>query len=465
MSVNPLADVFPRAFPIGLPGRMLLVVSNGGVAGAGGFARKDAFHFTFDAPWGATVKLAGPLVVRSQTLKPASFVASASQARREVVIAYSGSGEPFPPGDSVGVPVDFVAPAAVSLGRAEVTGTVKAGRIEAPSPRFLTLAFFDFPTGPPGPPGPAGPEGPRGIAGPPGPPGLGPRTNFLQVAALRWYEGSPIRTLTIPGQPSAMAFDGESVWIGADDRDTLFRLRPSDGALTGQIELASGPDPPRGYAALLHDGEKLWVSGPGGAGLAVVADGTVRPGLVAPGCPPRGLAFDGTFVYGPGVRVHARTGAAQGFGPPARRGRGLRRHERLAGGPAAGGGAAGGPPGARPGGRHRRPVPALPSALAVDGPTCWLADAGGARVLRLGLDGAQIDQFPVGDGPQVLLFDGAHLWVGGAGSPTVTKLDVRDGAPRATFDLGAPARAMAFDGIHVWVACAGPGATGTIARL
>lgn len=198
-----------------------------------------------------------------------------------------------------------------------------------------------------------------------------------------------------------------------------------------------------------------------------MADGTVRPGLVAPGCPPRGLAFDGTFVYGPGVRVHARTGAAQGFGPAGPAEAVAFDGERLwLAGPAAAGGG-------RLVGRRVRdlvadidvPVPALPSALAVDGSHLWLADAGGARVLRLGLDGAQIDQFPVGDGPQVLLFDGAHLWVGGAGSPTVTKLDVRDGAPRATFDLGAPARAMAFDGIHVWVACAGPGATGTIARL
>ena len=211
-----------------------------------------------------------------------------------------------------------------------------------------------------------------------------------------------------------MSFDGESVWLVGPDSNTLYTMRPSDGAISAQVPL---PGPPLRFNGVLHDGARLWLSGQNG-GAVVSAEGLVDPAIQVPPSPFGALAFDGAYVYFSDRRVRAASGqweslpvTATALAFDGRRIWGVNAAgaflQRLAvDDPAA---------------VVTIPLAAPANAVAFDGSHLWLTEPAGDRLLKLDLDGNQIGAFPVGQDPGALVFDGTHLWVANQGSSSVTR--------------------------------------------
>jgi hypothetical protein len=98
-------------------------------------------------------------------------------------------------------------------------------------------------------------------------------------------------------------------------------------------------------------------------------------------------------------------------------------------------------------------VGSVPTGIAFDGASIWVANEGSANVTKLrASDGANLGTFAVGLAPNGIAFDGANIWVVNFSSNNVTKLRASDGANLGTFAVGSYPRGIAFDGANIWVA-------------
>jgi len=107
--------------------------------------------------------------------------------------------------------------------------------------------------------------------------------------------GDAERSMTPPGDhPTAMAFDGELIWVADGRTFKLYALDPADGTQRKTLN-APGYDP-RGLA---WDGEWLWcVDGREGWIYGIEKDtGVARRLLESNSADPGGLAFDGEFLW------------------------------------------------------------------------------------------------------------------------------------------------------------------------
>jgi DNA-binding beta-propeller fold protein YncE len=59
--------------------------------------------------------------------------------------------------------------------------------------------------------------------------------------------------------------------------------------------------------------------------------------------------------------------------------------------------------------------------------------------------------FLVGNAPVALAFDGVSMWITNAGDNTVTRLRSTDGVNMGTFPTGRVPIGIAFDGTNMWV--------------
>src|SRR5260370_31860833 len=97
-------------------------------------------------------------------------------------------------------------------------------------------------------------------------------------------------------------------------------------------------------------------------------------------------------------------------------------------------------------------VGANTEGLAFDGASMWIASAGSNTVTKVRVsDGAILGTFGAGQGPVAAAFDGANVWVVNENDNTVSKLRASDGTTLGTFGVGRLPIGVAFDGAYIWV--------------
>lgn len=282
----------------------------------------------------------------------------------------------------------------------------------------VTGWFVPSPVGA-GPVGPAGATGPTGPAGPQGPSGAAVPLDPSEIAQLRW-DLAPAVVEDIGGFSDRVwtGFDGTSIWLGADESGggshDLARLDPatgSSGAVTVPGDVLTG-----GFA---FDGTSIWVGGRNRF-VQLGLDGSLLRSIAVTGSL-RGLAFDGTHVWGAATesdkvyRVTVATGAVDTI--------------TVTGGPI---------------------------QLAYDGrDSVWVTRYYADKVTRIDLN-APFGTFDVSTtgNPQGIAFDGRFLWVALEASGSIARIDPNASPnPAVSFiDLGLNgAWGVAFDGDHLWV--------------
>ena len=86
--------------------------------------------------------------------------------------------------------------------------------------------------------------------------------------------------------------DGTSIWVANANSNTVTRLRPKDGKLTGTFAVGSNPQ------FIAFDGTNLWVTNAGSNNITKLrdCDGAVL-GTFHTGDYPVGIDFDGANVW------------------------------------------------------------------------------------------------------------------------------------------------------------------------
>jgi hypothetical protein len=492
-SIQPVTDIFPRQYQAGQRASMLITVINGNPASLERLINDDVFEFILEPWWGTDAKLNSGVLVNSPSgnFQPGHFVISLVPKSGKVRVNFNSPPRYFLPGESFGFELIFKAPNGPSFGMIAARGPRQAGRIDAISPAFTAVAFITLQSGPPGPPGPPGiqgepgAEGPsgshgdpgpqgetgsQGPAGPPGPPGAagdgsgGP--NFLQIAANRWYEVASVQRIsfTPPAIPAALVFDGLYVWVAFLGENKLAKIQPGTGQMTmvnfsGILSSSINPE------MMVYDGEKFWLSGPGG-GLIVQPDGTVlHTGI--PYCRSNAMLFDGESVwFGANnslTSVDAKSNTS--FQPRIR----YNCPGMIAGITFDGtqiwivsemGGMNGQLTSLRISDGLTGPIHNLnftPIGILFDGSNLWVANRNNNEVVKYQRDFTEIGRYPVGCIPERMLFDGEHLWITGPGGNAVCKLRVSDGSLLGNLTVagtGLRTIAMVFDGINTWTGTA-----------
>lgn len=234
------------------------------------------------------------------------------------------------------------------------------------------------------------------------------------VTKIRPDDGKVLATVTVGAQPKgSMAFDGTHVWVTNTGANTVSRIRASDGVVS---TFPAGPGP-HGVA---FDGRDVWVANFDGGSVSRLSGPNGYVMATYPvGPQPNGVAFDGSdiWVSRPGAvsRLSRDTGAVAASYTGA----------------------------------------FDPYGLIADGSFwsggVWFADNGGSTVRHLRNDASLASSYTVGSRPLALALVGPVLWVTNAGSATVTKLRVSDGAVLSTTAVPGTPYGVAFDGESTWV--------------
>jgi hypothetical protein len=315
--------------------------------------------------------------------------------------------------------------------------TISATVAEGPAgPRGL-----QGPAGPTGPQGPIGLTGSHGPTGPPGPPGPpGASINPLQIALLRWWDADQVASFTNDLNPSydfegpsALAFDGQHIWVVNNEGLSVTELNASDGSFVRN--LSGGSYNFNAPFSIAFDGQHIWISDLGTTSVTEVnaSDGSFVRNLSGGSYnfdEPFALAFDGAHIWvsnegndtvteidaSDGSFVRNLSGGSYGF---------------------------------------KQPV-----GLAFDGAHVWVANAGNASVTEVNAsDGSLVANLSGGsydfNTPGYLAFDGTHIWVTNIGGNTVTEVNTRDGSfvrnlSGGSYNFGNPL-GIAFDGVHIWI--------------
>ena len=279
---------------------------------------------------------------------------------------------------------------------------------------------------------------------------LQPPTRFEIDTPSDLTQLTGLDTFPVDGDPHALAFDGEAIWVANHQEGTVVRLT-LDGRELGTF--LKGGDP----HDLVFDGEAIWVAVGGGGNVTKLAlDGRVL-GVFGVGGVPSVLAFDGdtiwvrnevddmmtrlsldgeqlgTFPVGSGPGGLVFDGEAMWVALP-----GDQKVMKLS--------------------RSGEVLGAFPVAvsdsshgLAFDGESIWVAMQEDNMVTRLSLDGTQLGTIQVGENPVALAFDEKSIWVASSADNTVTRFTL-DGRKLGTFQVGEAPVALAFDGKAIWVA-------------
>ncbi len=270
------------------------------------------------------------------------------------------------------------------------------------------------------------------------------------VTKLRAYDGANLGTFPVGSNPQALAFDGANIWVGNNGDSTVTKLRASDGANLGTFPLKSAWNGGTSYQPywLGFDGVNLWESGfASGTGCATLKlQVTDASPLACVELQSQGqlfnLAIAGTYVV-QGGSAESTWGSLTQVLPTVRGNNGLIQLETAVLDFPLG-----------PGDSIESHFP----FVATDGVNVWLEDQSYIYKVRAG-DGALLASYPgspsapgtpaIGNG--FLAFDGANLWApdGGTG---VMKFRASDGAFLGDFPAGKDPVAVAFDGANVWVA-------------
>ena len=175
-----------------------------------------------------------------------------------------------------------------------------------------------------------------------------------------------IETFKVGNFPSALLFDGESIWVANQDDDNLLKLG-LDGKILATVPTQTFP------RTLAFDGQSLWV----GTYFAVIRHqpGGQFTGAFGVGRHPASSVFAGGYVW----IANNRDNTVSRFDSS--------------------------------GTKVNTEVGTRPISLAFDGESIWVANQGDNTVSKLSLDGQELGTFAVGMGPRGLAFDGSHIWV------------------------------------------------------
>lgn len=93
-----------------------------------------------------------------------------------------------------------------------------------------------------------------------------------------------------------------------------------------------------------------------------------------------------------------------------------------------------------------------PYGVAFDGAHVWVSNYDGNTVSKIDVTtDVVVATIPVGYSPYGVVFDGSHIWVSNHDDYTVSKIDVTANSVVATIGVGRGPYGVAFDGTHIWV--------------
>lgn len=208
-----------------------------------------------------------------------------------------------------------------------------------------------------------------------------------------------------------VAYDGANIWVANYSRNTVTKLRASDGSLVATYRVAG----PWGMA---FDGEDMWVANYSGGTVTELraSDGAVI-GVYQAGVNPKAVLFDGSNIWiasggdkGSVTKLRAADGSLV----------------------------------------WTTPVDD-PWGMAFDGSTVWVTNNDANRVTRLNSNGCVVGVYRVGDHPMGIAFDGRYMWVANNGGTTVMKLSAIDGSRVGKFRVGINPFGIFSEGNYVWV--------------
>src|SRR6516164_4769933 len=116
--------------------------------------------------------------------------------------------------------------------------------------------------------------------------------NGQQIGLLHWYEAGTAAQFAVGTRPTALAFDGEHIWVANSSSDTLSELEASTGSTINTIATGFSP------SGVAFDGANIWVSEFGSNQVLKLQGSTgMVLGSFPAGNGPQALAFDGANIW------------------------------------------------------------------------------------------------------------------------------------------------------------------------
>lgn len=289
--------------------------------------------------------------------------------------------------------------------------------------------------------------------------------NTKNVAMLRWYEtnqtnGSNSFYPVCASQ--ATLFDGRSLWYGCTSG--LYKIDPFDFELTQRassgltyydmtsdgtfVWSANGGSSLSGFPlkdgfgsvsafvsngffarGVLFDGANLWVSSyenPGRVAKLTYGTGStpVATAIISVGNSPDKMAFDGTNVWVFSNQGNPNNGWITKINAANQTTTNIVLDTNV-----------------------------VARGLAFDGTHMWASLSSNNVIKIRASDNTIVGTYPVGSGPEDVVFDGVNIWVANTSDNTVTKLRASTGALVGTYSSGGIfPKSMSFDGANIWVA-------------
>lgn len=310
---------------------------------------------------------------------------------------------------------------------------------------------------------------------------VAPPPDAASVALLRWHEANNANiTIDLKAQPTALAFDGNFLWVGgrssaSNDSDLLYKINLDKERVEYDLEV--GLDP----SAIAFDGRKIWVANSGSNSITrFITDGRdkevlpikeFRGKLVFDDSVlrrPAALAFDGTYMWvaNEGGNNVMRLRAVHKFSRVDSLNRidelqdQLEEDEKLS---------SSDPDKLTSADRqsilddiefnrtllqpvlNEIPVGHAPNALAFDGEVLWVLNGGVHNVTRIRTsDAVVLGRLSIGKGREDIVFDGTHMWVADKDRNSVSRVRADTLEEAGEFLVGRDPVALAFDGRSIW---------------
>ena len=242
-------------------------------------------------------------------------------------------------------------------------------------------------------------------------------------------------TVGVGTNPVAAAFDGTYVWVVNQGSNNISRINVNtNAAITVSVGSLLSP------YGIAFDGTSMWVTSSGAQNVvqySIAATATVLSSTAVTataGVNPYGIVFDGNFLW-----IAANDSAALGGGTLSE----LIKFD----------------PATNVATHNAVTITGQLYHVATDGVAVYATDTLNSVVdwfdaSTISLQSSYL--LPLGSQPSGIVFDGNDLWVAGLGTNTVTRIDARHGFSNDITALtGSNPAGVLFDGDTVWVANGG----------
>jgi DNA-binding beta-propeller fold protein YncE len=332
-----------------------------------------------------------------------------------------------------------------------------------------------------------------------------------------------VMTIATGSQPTALAFDGQYIWVANSGSGTVTAVDPFDGNSVFVLEFATGQNTPVGMS-LFFDETYLWITCRECDRIARIVPDLENPGLMQEslremsiiGGAPTHMSFDGQYLWvinsasntvtrivpetlesiwaevadlpesilfdGTSIWVYSPNALAltvfENANPFQSYQYNIAFNQPVSGGTSLVYTGSGSQAIAYDGSYiylinffdsslNRLPalvVPSNPSpaAITADEHSIWIANSSENQLTHIDFTGDLLGISPVGNKPIDLLFDGQDIWVANQDDGTVMRMDTQSGQIIGEYEVGEQPIALEDDGQYIWVANQGDG---TISRL